>query len=314
MTFSNGVDAHMIYTIESTPGTRATPATAVPLIQESMSDSGSQPIWRPGIIKGRRTRHGSDRSKSDVGGQVSVPLTAESCGGLLGALIGTTNTTGAGPYEHVFTPGSPESFSMQIAWDDSAGTAFRKDYIGCLMDGGTLDVQANQHPTMQFDIKALSEEDDAYADITPSYATLQYFEFSDFVVAFDGGSDECFDSASISWANNLYQSPAICPTNPRATVYEDSGMHMVTGTIGQDFTAWAKYAKFAAGTAATLQVTGTAGANAIIDIEMAIIFTGETPQVGGPERIKQGLPFEVVSGTDDATAVTVTLTSNDATV
>jgi hypothetical protein len=313
MTFSVGQNAHLVYAIESTPGTRETPNIAVPLISESMQDSGSKPIFRPGIIKGRRTHTGYNLTKSDVGGQVRVPLTAQAIGGLFRALGGTVNTSGAGPYVHVITPGSPDAFSMQIAWDDSAGTAFRKDYIGCLMNGGTLEVQADQDPTMQFDVRAQSEEDDAYADVTPSYATNDYFEFSDFTLSFDAGADECFDTATINWDNNLYQSPAICPTNPRATLYEDAGMHMVSGTVGQDFTSWTKYAKFTAGTAATLDVTATSGTNIVL-IEMAIVLTGETPQVTGRERIKNGMPFEVVSGTSDAAAITVTLTNGDATI
>ena len=313
MTYSNGTDAHLVYAVEATPFSRTTPSIAVPLIQESMADTGNQPIMRPGIIKGRRVSHGSDRSKSNVGGQVSVPLTAESIGSLLRCGLGTVSTSGAGPYTHTITPGEPDPFSMQIGWTDNAATAFRKDYIGCLVDGMTLDVQADQHPTLQLDLKARSEEDDAYAAITPSYATLTYFEFSDFTVNFDAGGTECFDTISINWANNLYRSPAICPTNPRATIYEDSGLHVVTGTIGHDFSSWTRYAKFTAGTEATLQVVGTAGASTIT-IDLNIIFTGETPQVAGRERIKQGIPFEVQSGTSDADGCTVTLVNTDATI
>ncbi len=315
MTFSNGTDAHFVYSIESTSGTRNPPAIAVPLISESLQDSGSQPIWRPGIIKGRRTRTGFGLTKSDVGGQINVPLTAESVGGLLKALVGSVSTSGAGPYVHVLTPGLLPTFSAQVGWEDSAGVDFRKDYIGAVMNGGTLSVQANQNPTIAFDVKALSEEDDAYTPVVPSYATLTYFDFSDFVVSFDGGTtDECFDNGTINWQNELYQSPAICPTNPRAQVYDDAGQQMVTGTLGQDFTSFAKYAKFTGGTAATLKMTATAGASAILEIDMDIVFTGSTPQVEGPGRIKQGIPFEVVSSASDAASVTVTLTSGDATI
>jgi hypothetical protein len=95
-------------------------------------------------------------------------------------------------------------------------------------------------------------------------------------------------------------------------VYEDSGNQVVTGTIGQDFAAWTKYAKFAAGTEATIQLTANAGASAILDIALNVILTGETAQVAGRERIKQGLPFEIQSGTSDADACTVTLTTADA--
>lgn len=317
MTFSNGVDAHLVYAVEATPFTRSAPTIAVPLLSESMADTGSQPIRREGIIKGRRTSHGSDRAKSDVGGQVTVPLTAESIGGLLGCLVGTvgTRTGSTGAYVFPLTPGPLRPWSMQVGWEDNAGFAYWKDYVGCLANGGTLNVQANQHPTLQLDVRARSEsksDDDTevYAEVAPSYATLTYFEFSDFVMSFDSGDDECFDTIALNWANNLYQSPAICPTAPRATVYEDSGNQMVSGTIGQDFVDWTKYAKFAAGTEATIQITGTAGTR-ILDIALNVILLGETPAVPGRERIKQGLPFEIQSGTSDADACTVTLTTPD---
>lgn len=317
MTFSNGHTAHLVYAVEATPFTRSAPSIAVPLISESMRDSGSQPIPRPGIIKGRRTSHGSDRTKSDVGGQVTVPLTGESIGGLLGCVVGSvgTRTGSTGAYVFPLTPGPLRPWSMQIGWEDNDGAAYWKDYVGCLAAGGTLNVQANQHPTLQIDTRARSEsksDDDTevYAEVVPSYATLTYFEFSDVVMSFDSGSDECFDTISVNWQNNLYQSPGICPTNPRATLYEDSGMQVVSGTIGQDFVDWTKYAKFAAGTEATIDLTATAGTR-VLDISLNVILTGETPTVPGRERIKQGLPFTIQSGTSDADACTVTITTSD---
>lgn len=317
MTFSNGHTSHLVYAIEATPFTRSAPTIAVPLISESMRDTGSQPIHRPGIIKGRRTSHGSDRTKSDVGGQITVPLTGESIGGLLGCVVGTvgTRTGSVGAYVFPLTPGPLRPWSMQLGWDDNAGDPFWKDYVGCLAAGGTLNVQANQHPTLQVDVRARSEslsdgDTEVYAEVTPSYATLTYFEFSDVVMSFDSGSDECFDTIALTWQNNLYQSPGICPSNPRATIYEDSGVQQVSGTIGQDFTDWTKYKKFAAGTEATIDLTATAGPR-ILDISLNVILTGEGPTVPGRERIKNGLPFQIQSGTSDADACTVTITTSD---
>lgn len=315
MTFSNGHDGHFVYSLEPTPGTREVPAIALPFIQESMRDQGSQPLPNLGIVKGRRMMHGAQRTKSDIRGQVRIPLIADGIGSLLKAAFGAVSTTGTGPYVHELTRGYPlPSLSAQIGWEDNAGTDFRKDYIGALVDGWTMNVAANQNPDIQFDLAALSEERDAYPAIVPSFGTLSYFEFSDATVAIDGGSTICFDTASLTGRNNLYQSPAICPSNPRATVYEDAGMTEVTGTIGRDFDAWTYYDKFVAGTEATIQIVLTAGAAAKLQFDLNVRFTGETPQISGQERIKQGIPFTVLSATDDATACTVTLTNSDATI
>ncbi len=316
MTYSNGQDGHFVYSIETTPGTRETPALALPFRNERLGDTGSQPMFRQGIIKGRGMNHGHDRTKSDIGGTVELDLVAESIGSLLKAAFGAVSTTGAGPYEHVFTPGdiADDSMSVQVGWDDSAGTAFRKDYIGCLVEGFGLDVQADQHPDFSVDLKALSEENDAYAAVVPSFASFTYFEFADLTVAFDAGSTVCLDSLQLRYQNNLFQSPSICPTNPRARVYEPSGRPSGSGTIVRDFEDWTYYDKFVAGTEATIQAILTAGASAILQFDLRVVFTGETPNVPGMERIKQRIPFELTSGTSDADAITCTLTSTDATV
>lgn len=316
MTFSNGTDGYFVYSMETTVGTRVTPAVALPFVQESIQDQGSKPLENMGIIKGRRIAHGAQRTKSDIRGQVRVPLIADGIGGLLQAAFGGVATTGAGPYEHVFTRGvidTGDTFSAQIGWEDNAGTDYRKDIVGAMVDGFSLEVTADTNPELQFDVVARSLTTDVETAITPSYGTLSYFEFSDAVLSIDGAADICFDSFSMNVANNLYQSPAICPTNPRATVYQDGGKSVITGTIAKDFDGWGRHTKFTAGTEATLEVTLTAGASAILLIEMNVRFTGETTQVSGMERIKESIPFMAISGTSDADACTVTLTNSDST-
>jgi hypothetical protein len=69
-----------------------------------------------------------------------------------------------------------------------------------------------------------------------------------------------------------------------------------------------------AGTEASLVVALNAGANAQMTFTLNIVFTGETPQVTGPEMIKQPLPFEVTSATSDAAAATLVLINDDATI
>jgi hypothetical protein len=310
------LDSYFAYAIEGTSGTRETPTIALPMRSESLQDSGSQPIWRRGMKQGRRMNHSHGQTKSDVGGQVALDLTAEGSGPLLRACFGTNNTSGAGPYTHTMSRGYPlPTMSAQVGWDDDAGTAFRKDYIKLLVEGWSLSLQADQDPDFQVDLRAISEEKDAYTAVVPSYPTLTYFEFSDATVNVAGGGTQCFDTLSLEGRNNLYKSPSICPTNPTATEYLDHGMTNITGTLVYDFDGtWTDYDAFVAGTEASLVVALNAGANAQMTFTLNIVFTGETPQVTGPEMIKQPLPFEVTSATSDAAAATLVLINDDATI
>jgi hypothetical protein len=315
MTNSNGVDGYFAYSKEVTRGTREVPAIALPFASETMQDTGSRPLPDMGIIKGRLLPAGSQRTKANIAGQITVPMIADGIGGLLHAVLGDNTTTGLDPYAHEMTPGVPlPSFSAQLGWEDNAGTDYRKDYIGCLMNGLTLNVQNGQNPSFVFAVTARSEEADAYAAIVPAYGELSYFEFADLQVEVDGAGAACFDTFQLQFANNLYASPAICPTNPRATLYEEGGLRAITGTLGKDFEGWAAYNKFVGGTPATLVATFNAGAAAQLVIELAIKYNGQTPQMAGRDRIKDPKSFIVESPTDDATACTVTLTNGDATI
>jgi len=314
MTFSNGVDGYFAYSAETTKGTRVVPAIALPLVQESMQDSGSQPIPHKGIIKGRKLMTGAEKTKSDVGGQIRIPMIADGLGGLLKAALGTNATTGSDPYEHEMSRGALGSTSIQIGWEDSAGTDFRKDYVGAMINGFSFDVQADQSPEMQFDIKALSEANDGSAAIEPSYGTLSYFEFSDATVDLDAGGNLCFDTFSLAVDNGLHKSTAICPTTQGRTEYSDQGAFSVGGSIGWDFTDWTYYDKFIAGTQATISALFNAGTDAKLQFDLRVLFTGSTPQISGPERIKEGLTFVGISATSDADGFTATLTNGDSSI
>jgi len=65
------------------------------------------------------------------------------------------------------------------------------------------------------------------------------------------------------------------------------------------------------GTEGALTVVYNAGPSKILSFDMNIYYTGETPTVAGPGVVTQGIPFEVISGTSDAAAITVTLTNDE---
>ena len=323
MAFSYGTDSWLVYSKETTIGTRVVPATTIPFVQESMRDDGSQPISNPAIIKGRSTPHGNAVGRADVGGQIAFTPTAENFGAWLHAAVGgTVSTSGAGPYVHTLTPGDIPSLSVQIGWDDTTSptpVSYWKDYVGVLVGGMSMSNRAGEFPQVRFDVKARSETvntdgSPTIAKVTPSYGTQTYFEFQQATVNFDAGGTECFEDLNLDLRNMLNATGEICPASPRSEVYVFDGWRELTGTIGQNFVDWTRYNQWQNGTLATLQIIWNAGANAQLQWELRIRFTGETAQVSGKERIKQGVPFAIESNTSDADAMTLTLTTRDATI
>lgn len=318
---AEGSNAHFVYAEESTPFTYETPTIALPIIQESVGNTGSQPIGNTWIYKGRRVRHSSPQTKAVYGGQVRVPLTSNSLGTLLKCSTGSVSTAAGPPIVHTITPAVLSPVSFQIGWDDNTATPvpFWKDATGALAEGWTIETQADQQPTIQFDFRARNLQVSTtgsvqQAEVTPSYASLTLLEFSDLTVNLDAGGTLCFDAFTLNCRNNLYRSPAICPTNPAVAVFEDSGQQMFSGTIGRDFDDWTWYNKFVAGTTFTLQAIWNAGTNAKLQVDLVGKFLGDTAAVAGMERIKNGLPFEVESATSDAAAFTIALTNTDSSI
>lgn len=72
-----------------------------------------------------------------VGGSTDVPLAyvGNGLGLLLEACLGSVGTTGAGPYDHAFTDGDLDTYSLEVVRGD---TSEAEEFYGCMVDQWSL--------------------------------------------------------------------------------------------------------------------------------------------------------------------------------
>lgn len=317
MTVSTGLNSHFAWGIQTAQGTRVAPDVSYPIDSETFAETGLQPSRRSGIVKGRRGAHALTYSKGNITGGFVADLTTDTIGEMLFCALGSVATTGAGPYEHVITrnPSALPYWSAQVAWEDNAATDFRKDYTDLQTNSLALSVATGSDPKLTVATLGGVEEIDAYPAVVPAYGTMNYLLFSDLTITPDGGSAMCWNGLDLTCTNNLTASQATCATNPRATIYRDTGVFDVTGTLTREFDgSFADYTKFINGTEATLAALFTSANGDTLQIDTRIVYTGQTPQVGGPDTIMHNLPFMGVSATSDADIVKFTLSNSDTVV
>jgi len=127
-------DAQIMWGIETTGGLIVTPTAANPLISESLSITRNR-IESGGIIANRNviTSNQWGVGNIEAGGDIALELYNRGLGKLLRACFGTVNTTGAGPYEHVYTLGATDDdvLTVQVGLPPTFGSVVPKTLGGC---------------------------------------------------------------------------------------------------------------------------------------------------------------------------------------
>ncbi len=86
-----------------------------------------------------------------AGGTIDVPIYYEGSGMLLKAAIGDANSTGAGPYNHSYTPlADLPSLTIEVM----RGSSNVEIFEGCIVSSMTLSIEAGGEMTGSFDIIA----------------------------------------------------------------------------------------------------------------------------------------------------------------
>ncbi len=127
-------DAQIMVAVESTAGTIATPTAANPLISESLSiEHGT--LQSGAIISGRNVITSDQRNGGNItcGGDIALELYNRGLGKILRGCFGAVNTTGSGPYTHVFTLGdvSDDVLTIQVGLPPLTGSVIPKTLGGC---------------------------------------------------------------------------------------------------------------------------------------------------------------------------------------
>lgn len=314
MATSSGFDSQIGYAVEATPGTYVAPTKTIEHVSESIKFNQER-IESQGIKAGRRG--GSGRwalGRSWVEGSVQHELSASTIGPILRNLMGAVSTTGSNPYTHTLTYGalSEGALTIQVGRPDLAGTVNVFSYLGCQITELSLSSKVGEISTLDFNVYG-QKEDTSQTLATPSYpAAWSPFTFAHGVLSLAAAEYE-FDDINLTFNSGLqtgrHTHRSSTAAQPR--ISKEAAFRTAGGTINSEFISMTAYNRFKAGTEAALSMVWNAGASAQLTVAGNVRFDGETPNVSGPEMLKQALPFKFISTTSDAAMLTVTLVNAD---
>lgn len=315
MTTGTGLAAQIGMAIEASPGTRQAPVRFFPFVSESMKLNQTR-LFSSGLRGGRRTKHRSDLASSFVDGGIEFEMAPQGLGVPLRAMMGTLATTGVGPFTHTATPGplADDLLTVQVGRPFVGSTTVQPfDYIGCMVASWSIGFALDQYATLSLNLSGVHEDTaQSLAAFAPP-ATWAPFVYTAGVLSI-AGSEQVIKGGSVSGDNGIdaprHRMRSTTPARPLLPA--EGGMRAYTGQVDCDFTSLVAYNRFVAGGEAALSLVFTQGTNTLT-VAGNVVFTGETPNVGGPAALNQALPFEFLSSTSDAAALTITLVNGDAT-
>jgi hypothetical protein len=313
MATAQGSNAQLIFGEESTfktmPGTPA--GTVIPFLNESLGQK--TPLGRSEIITSNRNPVQPFQMERSVDGNFSTELTP-----LLGLLfkhaLGTVATTGAGPYQHIFTVGSlPTGLWVEKGFTDiSQYFQFNGCKIGSM--GFSFSGRGGVAP-LNIDIMGAKQTiDTSSADASPD--TLSHSPFQNFEGAIEEGGSAIAIVKDVDFtiANNLDGDQyCIGADGERAEIPE--GVVAVTGSITALFQSITLYNKAVNFTESSLKLTmtkgsgdGTAGNEVLELLIPELVFEEQVPPVSGPMGVNVTLPFQAFyDDSTEASAIQLTL-------
>jgi hypothetical protein len=314
MATASGFDSQIGYAVETTAGTYVAPTKTIEHVSESIKFQQER-IESQGIKAGRRG--GSGRwalGRGWVEGSIQHELSASTIGPILRNLMGAVSTSGSNPYTHVLTYGaaSEGGLTIQVGRPDLSGTVNAFSYLGCQITELSLSSKVGEIAMLDFSIYG-QKEDTAQSLAATSYPSAwSPFTFAHGVLSLAAAEYE-FDDINLMFNSGLmtgrHTHRSSTPTQPR--ISKEANFRTAGGTINSEFISMAAYNRFKNGTEAALSMVFNAGASAQLTVAGNVRFDGETPNVSGPEMLKQALPFKFLSTTSDAGMLTVTLVNAD---
>jgi hypothetical protein len=278
MAIGSGVLASMGYAKETTKYTRETVDHFVEHVSESMVLNQSK-IKSSGLAAGRRVLKGFSNGNSSVSGSVTMELVPEGIGELLELCMGGLVTAGAGPtYTHTLTPGDLASATFQFGRPSTDGTVRCFEYSGVMVTGWSLSCDATGDGAMiEFSVDLVGRaEDTGQSLVTVAYPTITARWTSVEASLLVAGSAYCVNSF----------------------------------TLSGDFDDLTQYNRYVGSDQSALVINIDDGVSDLA-ITANVMYTGSTPVTSGPEVLKQESPFECLSATSDAAALTMVLTNGD---
>ena len=315
MAIRSGIDAQLGIVDEVTYGTPVTVTRFLEFVSESMQDGHVGKVVTAGLGRSRFPREDRVRTyPMGVSGSVEWEVLDTGFGLLLKYLLGGVVTAGAGPdYTHTLTPDANAlfgtAFTMQIGRPGTLGTVHPFTYGGCKVTGWNLSCAVDEALKLTTNIHA-QNMGTGVALASKSYAAdSEPFVFVDGALTV-GGAAVPVRSFSMDFENGLNTDRRFLGSGLVSEPIANA-IGGITGTLDAEFEDLTELASWAAGTQAQLILTfdslRTLGSGSTYKLTVTIPlieYTGSVPSVGGPDIVRQSLPFRAF---DNGSAALITM-------
>lgn len=322
MAIPSGLGAQLMIAEETVWGTAVTPTRGYEFRDESIKQE-IELIKSPALRAGARYQRTGRvaQGKISVGGDVTMDLMNKSQGiwwkHIFGGVATTQPDVGNSPtvYLHTFTPDELPTggLTVQVGRPSIDGTARPFTYAGMSIVNWELAAAVGDIATLKVGLLGRSETTGTALAAASYPSNLDVLTFVQGTLELDDTAVDVM-SASVSGTNGLAEDRYFLGSALRKKPLQNA-LHECTGSLEAEFTDLTAYNRFVNKTEAKLELIFTGG---IIEdalpykvvLTANVIFTGETPSVGGPEIIAQPLPFEVID--NGTTSVKLEYTTTDA--
>lgn len=299
-----GARSLMAAAFETTYGT--TPGTGflqVPFIRSNLS--GSAPLLDDDVLGQGRDPLAPALDTETIGGDITIPMEAEAIGVWLKGLFGAPETTGVGPYTHVFDSGgwTLPSLSIETGLPEVPSFAMAK---GCKVDRITFGQQYQGWASATVSLIGQAET----LATTSAAGSPTEFDYDHFLQRHGtltrGGSALAeVVSGEFTYANNLERVENV--GNGGQIAGADATMAMLSGRLVCRFADTTLLDQAINGESAAFAFGYSKGASSLTFAVPRLFLAKPTRQVDGPRGVQATFDWKAAQATDGGPMVTATL-------
>ena len=297
---------------ETTWNTGVTVDTFMPVLSANMTiDEGY--MRSAGIRAGRRTRSPGRLGAKTVGASVEMELPNTDLAALLKHVFGAVSTTGAGPYEHTFTPGAhlAKSLTVQVGIQDTAGTVQPFTLTGTKINQATIACTVGELARLSTEMTA-ADYTTGTAIATASYDSgLVPFTFIEGSITVNGSAVASARSATLTINKGLKIDRHVIGSRLIREQLEQDHFEITTEVVA-DFDNLTLFNLIAAGTQVAAVLTFDNGTEDLT-ITTSGQIVGDPPSLTNPGIEEQTIRLDHSSATSDADAITAVLNNSEVT-
>lgn len=312
MATQTGLSVQVAAAFESTFGTA--PGSGyfeVPIIQNRLGKTRG--LTEEDALLGRKEGK-PGQGVIEAGGDIVVPLEAESIGHWLKAMFGAPTTTGTGPYEHVWESGDAATLPSQSIETWMSSVPHAEMVSGCVAD--QMQIEAAQdggfmQATFTMVARDSAKDTSSGAGTPTAFGAYERFHATGAVLTRNGSAMTSKGmTMNLNVANNLDAPRGL---DASGAIFEAVPVRsVVTGRVGLRFQDQAMLTQALDGDPCTLKLAFSTGSGKALSFELHEVYLPVPKvEVDGPGGISATFDFRAVA--DAATDKQMTVTLDNAT-